>query len=240
MLAFADPDCSSCHQLAPELAELQRDPTRARVAVVITRTDAAAARAMASQYDWTLAVIDGDGALADGLDVTGTPAAVAIGPGGLVHSDLAMGPDGVRRLLRSVHQRDGDDLQLLPDVELDSVDGERASLLASARGAPHLLLFWSPECGFCDAMLDDVRALEKRADTPMLVVATGDASSNRALGLRSRTLLDPDFAHTGASLGVAGTPSALRVDSAGRVVSALAVGADEVLALAGNRLATRD
>jgi hypothetical protein len=45
--------------------------------------------------------------------------------------------------------------------------------------------------------------------------------------------LDPDFAHTGAPLGVAGTPSALRVDSAGRVVSALAVGADAVLALAG-------
>ena len=241
----------SCHKLAPELAELQHDPAGTRVAVVITRTDAAAAREMASQYDWTLALIDGDGTLADGFDVSATPAAVAIGPGGLVHSELAMGADGVRRLLLAVRQGDGDGFSMpvvtmhgevpagpalgdaLPDVELDSVDGDRASLLGTARGASHLLLFWSPDCGFCDAMLDDVRALEERGGTPMLVVATGDASSNRALGLRSRTLLDPDFAHTGTPLGVAGTPSALRVDSAGRVVSELAVGADAVLALAG-------
>lgn len=258
VLAFADPDCSSCHKLAPELAELQRDPAGTRVAVVITRTDTASAREMASQYDWTLAVIDSDGALADGFEVGGTPAAVAIGAGGLVHSHLAMGPDAVRRLLLAVDQPDGDGFTLpvvimggeasgwpalgeaLPDVELDSVDGDRASLLGTARGAPHLLLFWSPVCGFCDAMLDDVRALEERGDTPILVVATGDASSNRALGLRSRTLLDPNFAHTGTALGVAGTPSALRVDSAGRVVSELAVGADAVLALAGARMTTRD
>jgi thiol-disulfide isomerase/thioredoxin/uncharacterized membrane protein YphA (DoxX/SURF4 family) len=253
VLAFADPDCSSCRKLAPELAELQRDPDGARVAVVVTRTGVAAAREMASQYDWTLAVIDADGTLADGFEVSGTPAAVAIGPEGLVHSDLAMGPDGVRRLLADLHQRDDGGLNLalvtmdpaanggpapgepLPDVELDTLDGERASLLGAARGKPHLLLFWNPECGFCDAMLEDVRALEKRGGTPMLVIATGDASSNRALGLRSRTLLDPDFANTGTPLGVAGTPSALRVDSAGRVVSALAVGADAVLALAGTR-----
>jgi peroxiredoxin/uncharacterized membrane protein YphA (DoxX/SURF4 family) len=256
VLAFADPDCSSCHTLAPELAALQRDSAEPRLVVVISRTDATAAREMASEYDWSLAMIDGDGALADAFEVSGTPAAVAIGPGGLVHSDLAMGPDAVRRLLLAMHQQDGDGFNLpvvtthgeepggptlgeaLPDVELHSLEGERASLLRSARGAPHLLLFWSPACGFCDAMLDDVRALEERAGTPMLVVATGDASSNRALGLRSRTLLDPDFAQTGASLGVAGTPSALRVDSAGRVVSALAVGADAVLALAGRRSST--
>ena len=253
VLAFADPDCSSCHKLAPELAELQRDPTGARVAVVISRTDAAAAREMASRYDWTLAVIDVDGAVANGFEVSGTPAAVVIGPGGLVHSDLAMGPDEVRRLLLSVEQQNGDGFSLpvvimggaenggpalgepLPDVELELLDGDSASLLTTARGAPHLLLFWSPVCGYCDAMLDDVRALEERGDTPMLVVATGEASANRAMGLRSRTLLDPGFAHTGAALGVAGTPSALRVDPEGRVVSALAVGADAVLALAGTR-----
>jgi peroxiredoxin/uncharacterized membrane protein YphA (DoxX/SURF4 family) len=251
VLAFTDPDCSSCHALAPELAELQRDTTGTHVTVVVTRTGAAAAREMASQYDWTVAVIDADGTLADRFEVSGTPAAVAIGPGGLVHSDLAMGADGVRRLLAALHHRDEDGFNSplvitdvaarggqavgkpLPDVELDTVDGERASLLDTTRGEAHLLLFWNPECGFCDAMLDDVRALEERGGTQMLVVATGDASSNRALGLRSRTLLDPDFARTGTPLGVAGTPSALRVDSAGRVVSALAVGADAVLALAG-------
>ena len=85
-------------------------------------------------------------------------------------------------------------------------------------------------------MLDDVRALEGRGDVPpLLLIATGDAEANREQGLRSRTLLDAGFAGTGEALGVGGTPSALRLDADGRVVSRLAVGVDQVLALAGAR-----
>ena len=69
----------------------------------------------------------------------------------------------------------------------------------------------------------------------MLVVATGEADANRAQGLRSRTLLDPDFAGLGDALSVAGTPSALRLDTEARIASRMAVGADAVLALAGGR-----
>ena len=124
----------------------------------------------------------------------------------------------------------------IPDVRLEDLHGTAVSLRAAASGAPYLLLFWSPSCGFCHSMLEDVQALERRDDLPpLLLVATGDTESNRAQALQSRILLDPGFAGTGEALGVQGTPSALRLDADGRVVSRMAVGVDQVLALAGAR-----
>jgi hypothetical protein len=67
----------------------------------------------------------------------------------------------------------------------------------------------------------------------MVVVSTGDAEGNRAQGFQSRVLLDSEFA-AGTRFGAGGTPSAVIVDELGRVASAVAVGAPEVLALAGS------
>jgi peroxiredoxin len=230
-LAFVDPDCGPCRSLLPDLAK--RD---ARVGVVISRADAAAGRMMASDHDLSLALLDPEGIVADAYEATGTPAAVAIGAEGLIRSGLAAGPDAVRELLDGL-----DDIPVgdpVPDLELEDLDGTAVSLRAAASGVPRLLLFWSPTCGFCDTMLDDVRALERREDLPpLIVIATGDAAANRAQGLQSRTLLDPGFAGTAEPLGVGGTPSALRLDSQGRVLSDLAVGVDQVLALASGRRA---
>ena len=83
-------------------------------------------------------------------------------------------------------------------------------------------------------MLGDLREWERavgeRAET-LLVVSRGDAEENRAQGISAPILLDDAFA-IGQSLGVRGTPSAVRVDAQGRVASDVAVGADAVLALA--------
>ena len=246
VLAFVDPDCRPCRSLLPALAE--REAGETRLVVVISRAGPGAARAMASEYALPVALIDPDGSVADAYDSPGTPTAVAIGPDGMIRSELAAGPDAVRELLERVDDvalpvvvvpgtagrnepRMGD---LMPDVELEDARDGSVSLRSAAAGAAHLMLFWSPTCGYCDSMLDDVRALERRDDLPpLLLVATGDAAANRDQGLRSRTLLDPGFAGTGEALRVAGTPSALRVDAEGRVASHLAVGADAVLALAG-------
>jgi hypothetical protein len=95
-------------------------------------------------------------------------------------------------------------------------------------------VFWNPECGFCARMLGDLRALdraERDATRQLLVISTGDAETNRAMGLSAPVLLDDAFA-AGGQLGVAGTPSAVRVDAQGRVASPVAVGAEAVLALA--------
>jgi hypothetical protein len=96
------------------------------------------------------------------------------------------------------------------------------------------VLFWNPDCGFCQRMLPDLKAWEARRPRGarrLLVVSSGEIEANRALGLRSTVLVDPDF-RAGYAFGASGTPSAVLVDAGGRIGSEVAVGAEAVLALA--------
>jgi thiol-disulfide isomerase/thioredoxin len=96
------------------------------------------------------------------------------------------------------------------------------------------MLFWSPSCGFCQQMLEDLRKWEDdaREDAPeLLVIAAGALDENRKQGFRSRVLLDPYYAASQV-FNSGGTPSAVLVEE-GRVASAVAVGSEAVLALAG-------
>jgi thiol-disulfide isomerase/thioredoxin len=94
-----------------------------------------------------------------------------------------------------------------------------------------MLVFWNPDCGFCDQMLGQLREIDAARPSGMVVISTGDTADNRALGLRAPILLEDGFS-TGNRLGVAGTPSSLLVDARGRPLSDVAVGAEAVLALA--------
>jgi peroxiredoxin len=124
--------------------------------------------------------------------------------------------------------------QPAPALSLPDLDGKTVSL-ADFRGRSALVLFWNPGCGFCARMLDDLRTWE--ASPPegvpsLLVVSTGPAETNRAMGLRSPIVLDEGFA-AGRSFGASGTPSAVLIDAEGRIASEVAVGAPAVLALVG-------
>jgi hypothetical protein len=86
-------------------------------------------------------------------------------------------------------------------------------------------------------MLPDLRVWEAEAspDAPqLLVISTGSASENRAMGLRSVVVLDTESkaAHV---FGAHGTPMAVFLDSDGRVASHVAAGAQAVFALANRR-----
>jgi hypothetical protein len=107
--------------------------------------------------------------------------------------------------------------------------------VAGFRGYSTLVLFWNPGCGFCARMLDDLKAWEQNppAGAPkLLVISTGTAEDNRAMGLHAPTVLDQSFA-AGKAFGASGTPSAVLVDAEGTIASEIAVGAQAVLALAG-------
>jgi hypothetical protein len=83
-------------------------------------------------------------------------------------------------------------------------------------------------------MLDDLRAWETDgpdASPALLMVSTGSIEANRAMGLHSTVLLDTGFA-TGRAFGASGTPSAVLIDTNGRLASGVAVGAVAVMALA--------
>jgi hypothetical protein len=99
-----------------------------------------------------------------------------------------------------------------------------------------MLLFWNPGCGFCQQMVEDVKALEARVKTkgPRLVlVSTGTVEDNRASDFRSPVLPYQSFA-AGRALGVNGTPSAILVDGEGKIASSIAVGKPAVLELAAS------
>jgi peroxiredoxin len=121
-----------------------------------------------------------------------------------------------------------------PEMKLEDLDDNTVEL-KDFRGEEALVLFWNPGCGFCQQMLDDLKDWE---DNPsegapnLLVVSAGTKEANKAMGLRSRVVLDQEFA-TGRAFGASGTPSAVLVDEDGKIASGLAEGGPAVLELAG-------
>jgi len=122
--------------------------------------------------------------------------------------------------------------EMAPAFTLPDLSGHSISL-ADFRGKQMLLLFWNPGCGFCQKMLPDLKNWEKDAPEgglALLVVSTGNASENQALGLRSPVLLDEGFT-VGPTFGVHGTPMAVLVDAEGKIASEVAAGTPAVFAL---------
>lgn len=125
--------------------------------------------------------------------------------------------------------------QPTPPLHLPDLDGNDVDL-GSLAGTPTVLLFWNPGCGYCQRMLDDLKRLESELapESPrILVLSKGDPEHNRAMGLRSRILLDNDFA-VGRAYGATGTPSAVLIDAEGKIASPVVVGAPAVLSLASS------
>ncbi len=119
-----------------------------------------------------------------------------------------------------------------PQFELPDLTG-RTIALGTFRGRETVVLFWNPHCGFCQQMLPDLRAWEAQPATRrpgIVLVSSGTAEDNRAMGLRSPIVLDAAF-QTGSAFGAGGTPTAVLIDADGRIASELAVGADAVQAL---------
>jgi peroxiredoxin len=181
--------------------------------------------------------------------VAGTPSAVLLRADGTIASPLAQGGEQIRALVAplsapapssagngavpSAAIKPGEPV---PPMQLLDLAGKTVDL-AGSRDRETLLLFWDPGCGFCQQMIEDVKALEARLkdNGPRLVlVSTGTVEVNRASRFRSPVLLDQTFA-AGRALGVMGTPSAVLVDGEGKVASGVAVGAPAVLDLAGSR-----
>src|SRR6266702_3579143 len=122
-----------------------------------------------------------------------------------------------------------------PAFTLPNLHGQTVSL-SDFRKNKTLVLFWNPECGFCQQMLADLKAWEAappQGAPKLLVVSTGSLAMNQALGLRSPVLLDGGFT-IGPRFGVNGTPMAVLVDAEGKIASEVAAGAPDVLALVRN------
>jgi peroxiredoxin len=165
--------------------------------------------------------------------VKATPSAVLI-TAGKISTPLAEGPDAIRDLVaRSTLPAPVKKGEAVPALQLPDLDGGTQDL-GALRGRRTLVLFWSPSCGYCQQMIEDVKKLERERtpDAPeLLIISSGTAEANREQGFRSPVLLDRIFG-AGSVLGAGGTPSAVIIDEQGVVASEVGVGAPAVLALA--------
>ena len=263
MLLFTHPGCGPCEALLPEVKQWQRLYANELTFALISEGSVDENAAKYGDADVPPVLLQQGRDVADAYGVTGTPSALIVEPDGEIGSHVAAGAEPIRALIHHRVQtpeqpdaaaeapapggEDGADDSALPHaIPLQAGLGRPAPSLTlkdlkgipvdigSLRGHETLLLFWNPGCGFCQQMLDDLKAWEAQRpkDAPKLVVvSTGDIQANRALGLRSRILLDPDFS-AAIAFGANGTPMAVLLDEDGKVVSSVAAGAPAVMALA--------
>jgi peroxiredoxin/uncharacterized membrane protein YphA (DoxX/SURF4 family) len=257
-LIFSDPGCGPCEALLPEVGRWQRNYASKLTLAFISRGTPGANRAKIAGQDITSVLLQRNREIAEAYQADGTPSAVLIRPDGTIGSLLAEGADAIRGLVANsiglpvlkslpmaasimenghtpafsqlVIPKIGDPA---PALTLPDLSGKPIHL-ADFRGNQTLLLFWDPNCSFCQQMLKDLKAWETRPPkgTPkLLVVSTGTVEANQAMSLRSPVVLDQDFA-TGFLFGAEGTPAAVLVDAEGKIASELAAGVPAVHALA--------
>jgi peroxiredoxin len=230
LLIFIEPGCGGCDALMPDVARWQEAHAERLSVVLVSRGALETNRAKAAQHALRNFLMQLNDEISRAYHAEGTPTAVLI-QNGRIASPVAVGADAIHSLVagavRTPPLAKG---ELAPELTLPDLNGEAVDL----RGRRHLLLFWNPDCGFCQEMLKDIKEWERDCpeESPqLLVVSTGDPEANRAQGFRARMVLDRNF-YAGRLFGATGTPAAVLLDEECRVASAVAVGAEEVLALA--------
>jgi peroxiredoxin len=125
----------------------------------------------------------------------------------------------------------------LPGFRLPDTVGRLASL-QDFRGKRLLLVHWNPQCGFCELIAPELASIQpalEKCQTELVLVSYGDVESNRRFaeqhGLTCR-ILHLDGAEPLEFFASLGTPVAYLVDEEGHIAERLAVGANEVPALA--------
>jgi peroxiredoxin len=238
ILVFTKSECTPCSALMPEIAQWQRDYSPHFRLAVIAGGEPVQSIAKAKEHNLNTLLLDESGQVFTAYRAVVTPAAVMVQSGGAIGSSMMFGSAAVRTLFAAVVNsalasqvalavREGD---TAPPLIYPDLEGRMVSL-AELPGSPTAVLFWNPACPFCQQMLPDVKQWEKRASkkgTSLLVISTGSVEDNRKLGLRSSIVLDLNFS-AGKAFGATGTPSGLRLDRDGRMISKLASGRQEIL-----------
>jgi peroxiredoxin len=120
----------------------------------------------------------------------------------------------------------------LPDLSGSTVQFE------DYRGLRVLLVHWDPGCSFCERIAPEMTMLQQgltKQRTELVLLSYGEPERNRVMadehGLRCPILLQPNGSPVEA-FATLGTPAAYLLDEKGRIAKPLALGSDQVLALA--------
>jgi peroxiredoxin len=236
LLLFSEPGCSACEAMSPSVVRWQHDHADRLKIVYVTRQHPELSLETIADHGLQNVILQTNREISEAYGVRATPSAVLVSEGKIA-SPLAAGADAIRALVFANTLpplvKAGDSVPLL---ELPDLDGNLFDITAF-KGRRAVLLFWSPACGFCETMLQDVRSWERtrpRNAPALVVISSGSADTNRQQRFRSIVLLDQVFG-VGRVFGSTGTPSAVAIDEDGRVASEVAVGAQAVMELVGAR-----
>jgi peroxiredoxin len=261
LLLFVGPNCWGCKLLLPAVRVWQRDYSEMLTIAVLSKSTLEETEAKMARYEIENLLLDERAEVADDYETAWTPAAVLIHPNGKIASSIVYGDNAIRSWLRNLVASDqlqaarsngngasGHRPQLsirysvreigepAPRFSLKDLAGETVTS-EDLLGRPALLLFWHAQCEYCKAMHDDLRRWEEDPppDAPRLVfIAAGEVEDIREANkdFISSTLLDPEF-DTAPLFGTKVTPSAILIDSEGRIASSLAMEYNKVRALVG-------
>lgn len=241
LLLFTSPSCGPCSVLMPDVARWQHEHVRELTIAVLSEGEIDRVHAEAAAHGLVNVLVDENLATYEAYAANGTPSAVLVGTDGLIASHVASGADWIASLVEEALGGLGRPAGLpigadAPAIELDTLDGARASVTALVDG-PTVVLFWNPDCGYCRSLHTDVRAWEdappERAPS-LVVVSAGEVDDVRNEGFASPVLLDAGWELAGA-FGADGTPMATLIDGAGEIASPLVSGSEDVLALLAGR-----
>lgn len=247
---FVSANCSPCAALLPEI-EIWQDELKNKVNIVFISSGSA--KENAEKFGGTSfkqVLLQKDREVAEFFNAVWTPTAVLVNSDGTLASHSAAGDAAIRELVEKIKAEKvvhgtlfisngnaafkiGDEL---PKFSAAEVSGEAFSS-KNIIGKKTLLTYWSPTCGWCGKMLDDLREWDKNRglDEPdLLLVSSGDAELHKQLELKGKILLEESSA-VSQKFGMTGTPSAVLIDETGRIVSEVAVGAQNIWALIGKR-----
>ena len=238
LLLFTHPGCGPCGALLPEAAAWQRGAADYFHLALVSQGTRSENLAKTGEHGIHTVLLQREHEISDRYDALGTPSAVLVRPDGTIGSPVATGAEVIRSLVSNTINESVAGLAPLPLQEgattpplvFPDLEGHMFHL-SQLRGKPTILLFWNPECGFCQQMADDLKAWEKRAakaGTQVVFLSSGTVEANAKQGFRSPILLDQNFS-AGKAFGATGTPSALRLNEEGKIVSKIAVGKQEIL-----------
>ena len=135
---------------------------------------------------------------------------------GVLHQRIA--PAGALSLRQPLKQGDA-----TPLMTLSALDGSSVQIGGVRAGRSQLLLFLSPDCGVCEALLPAVRSAQTAEKHWLdIVLASDGAAEGHAEFIRDKSLTKFPYVlseHLGRSYGVAKLPYAVLIDEAGRLSS---------------------
>ena len=253
LLLFVSPSCFPCESLFPLVKEWERNNRGELTVALLSKGGLEENQKMSEKTGAAHLLLQGESNISDAYRVKWTPAGIMIGTNGRITgrpsygveaiTDLvsdsvatlktsAIGGNGWARKRKNIQIGDESSYNvgdLIPEFTVTDGDG-RMIKSSDFYGKDTALLFWDPECPFCQQMSDDLIGWEENPpkNAPRLViVASGDAERLEADSKRFTSLyLRDSDSEVGESFGSRVTPSAVLIGRDGRIASTIAFGPD--------------